>query len=192
MFLASCLIKLDLSCNKLRAVGDDMLPRAAALKVLMLPDNQLEQWPLPGNPGCLAGLWHCNLARNPIAAIPADAFAACPNLKARYFVVVYISSPVSAVPQVLDLSGVEAVAHDALKDIAHLHHLSEVILMRCGLETFPESLLQLPALRVCNLSGNRLVEVLVAVFEAVCGCICSCVHSYHRGLGACGRWRCSM
>lgn len=59
----------------------------------------------------------------------------------------------------LDLSGVEAVASSTLSGIAALHHLSEVILMRCGLETFPEALLQLPALRVCNLSGNRMVEV---------------------------------
>lgn len=82
-FLASCLVKLDLSSNKLQALGDDMLLRAAALKVLMLPDNQLQQWPLPKAAACLEGLWHCNLARNPMASIPADAFAACPNLKAR-------------------------------------------------------------------------------------------------------------
>lgn len=75
-------MKLDLSSNKLRGMQEDMLLQAAALKVLMLPDNQLEQWPLPAHPGCLAGLWHCNLARNPIASIPVDAFVGCPNLKA--------------------------------------------------------------------------------------------------------------
>lgn len=63
--------------------------------------------------------------------------------------------------QVLDLSGVEAVARDGLPGVRQLQHLSEVILMRCGLETFPDALLQLPALRVCNLSGNRMVEVRV-------------------------------
>lgn len=61
--------------------------------------------------------------------------------------------------QVLDLSGVPAVAVDALSGIAKLQHLSEVVLLRCGLEAFPSALLQLPDLRVCNLSGNRLVEV---------------------------------
>lgn len=143
-FLASCLVKLDLSANKLTGLEGDMLTRAAALKVLMLPDNKISEWPLPGAEaaGCLAGLWHCNLARNPIASIPMDAFVACPHLK------------------VLDLAGVTAVASPgALRGIAALQHLSELTLMRCQLQAFPQELLQLPVLSVCNLSGNQIVEV---------------------------------
>ncbi len=143
-FLANCLVKLDLSSNKLTALEESMLTRASALKVLMLPDNKLAQWPLPGAEaaGCLPGLWHCNLARNPIASIPQDAFVSCVHLR------------------VLDLSGVTAVAQpEALRGIGALQHLSELFLVRCALQEFPMELLQLPVLSMCNLSSNQIVQV---------------------------------
>ena len=51
----------------------------------------------------------------------------------------------------------------ALAGITGLQHLSEVTLMRCGLESFPQELLRLPVLTTCNLSSNRIAEIPVGI-----------------------------
>jgi hypothetical protein len=108
----------------------------------MLKSLGMAAWPLAAlPPGALPRLADLQLSHNPIATIPAGALAACPALR---------SLELAAVP------GAGALAPGALAGAPQLESLD---LAQCGCAEVPADVLQLPALRVLVMNGNRLTAL---------------------------------
>ncbi|KAK9817027.1 hypothetical protein WJX72_008577 [[Myrmecia] bisecta] len=139
---ASALGKLDLSDNRIQRLSVDQLACCTRLTVLLLHDNPLLHWPLPGIPGLLGRLAELSLARTAMPAIPADPFACC-----------------AASLQSLDLSGCLAVRQLPSGSLAKLQVLQHLKLASAQLTHLPADVPTLTTLRTLDISNNQIAEV---------------------------------